>query len=226
MPYFSSLFLKKVLKVRLFCPQRYCTKAVERVRPPLHIFRREHFLPPFFSLLLLSHVPALPPRKCFSLGSDESSSPSIFPFLDCTLPLPIQRRKRGLLPTAQHTLTHFTKNGEKEDPSSSTLLRHPEANFFFPEKLLLPLLNGLLSRKREAEAEGKEQRMVVVYIYFNREGGSPSAFVSCSVCTVPFPPLPITIFLAAPKSTFPSSLSLPLSLREKEMYPSPSPTQP
>ncbi len=145
-----------------------------------------------------------------------------------SLPLPIQQRKRRrplLLRPTQHS-THL-----RTSPRMERRRTHPPQPFFFPRgkllfprKLLLPLLNGLRSRKRAAEAEEKEERMVVVYIYFNR-GSSPSAFVSCS--TVPFPPLPITIFLAAPKSTFPF-LSLPLFLggREREMYPSPSPTQP
>ena len=150
----------------------------------------------------------------------------LFPFLDCTLCRCLHSGGRGGGPSSssrQHS-THLRTSPRMErrrDPSSSTLLP-PRGKLLFPRKLklLLPLLNGLLSRKRAAEAEEKEERMVVVYIYFNR-GSSPSAFVSCS--TVPFPPPPITIFLAAPKSTFPS---LFLGGREKEMYPPHSPFLP
>ena len=146
--------------MRLFCPQRYCTKAVERVRPFSTFFAEStSFPPPFFSLLLLSHVPALPPRKCFSLGSDESSSPSS-PFLDCTLCRCLYNGERGGGPSSsarQHS-THL-----RTSPRMERRRTHPPQPFslpprqtsFSPKTSSSSLERGLRSRKRAAEAEEK-----------------------------------------------------------------------
>ncbi len=143
--------------MRLFCPQRYCTKAVERVRPPLHIFRREHFLPsPLFFLYYYCHMfRPFPLGSVSLLGATKVPPPLPLSRLH-SLPLPIQRRKRRrpllLLPTAQHTLAHFTKNGEEEDPSSSTLLP-PRGKLLFSRKLLLPLERPPLEKEQQRPRE-------------------------------------------------------------------------
>ncbi len=137
MPYFSSLFLKKVLKVRLFCPQRYCTKAVERVRPPSTFFAESTSFPPFFLYYYCHMFRPFPLGSVSLLGATKVPPPPLPLSRLHSLPLPAQRRKRRrpllLLPTAQHTLTHFTKNGEEEGPILLNPSSPPRQTSFSPK---------------------------------------------------------------------------------------------